>query len=206
MHNNRNVKYVMRDPPPGPSKMCYPFSGNPVKYGGTLKNIDGVNGYMLCNNPKQTGCKTCSEWVDKGNVGCILQMTNGSPQFCVISDTAGPINTCGCKNLPISGPGSGEIRSKIECLGSSAMPCPAPTPPGPAPAPTPKPSPAPTPPGPAPGPTPLPSAPSDPSTLILAIGGGVLGLIIIGIIIYYAVQRGKTKLKASTNKTNDISF
>ena len=185
----------MRDPPPGPSKMCYPFSGNPVKYGGTLKNIDGVNGYMLCNNPKQTGCKTCSEWVDKGNVGCILQMTNGSPQFCVISDTAGPINTCGCKNLPISGPGSDQVRSKIECLGSSSTPAPGPgkKPPGPTP-------------GPAPGPTPLPSAPSDPSTLILAIGGGVLGLIIIGIIIYYAVQRGKTKLKASTNKTNDISF
>ena len=34
------------------------------------------------------------------------------------------------------------------------------------------------------------------STLILAIGGGVLGLIIIGLIIYYAVQRGKTKQQA----------
>ena len=204
MHNNRNVKYVMRDPPPGPSKMCYPFSGNPVKYGGTLRNIDGVNGYMLCNNPKQTGCKTCSEWVDKGNVGCILKMTNGSPQFCVTSDLTGPISTGGCKNLPISGPGSGEIRSKIECLGSSSTPTPAPSPPGPGPAPGPGPTPKPSP-GP-PGPTPLPSPPSDPSTLILAIGGGVLGLIIIGIIIYYAVQRGKTKLKASTNKTNDISF
>ena len=33
-------------------------------------------------------------------------------------------------------------------------------------------------------------------TLILAIGGGVLGLIIIGILIHYAVQKGKTKQKA----------
>ena len=69
------------------------------------------------------------------------------------------------------------------------------------------PSPGPSP-GPNPGPTPS-SAPSDPTTLILAIGGGILGLVIISLIIYYAVQRGKTKqqaLKTSTNTTNDSGF
>ena len=54
------------------------------------------------------------------------------------------------------------------------------------------PTPAPTP-GPTPGPT---QTSSNSITLILAIGGGVLGLIIIGILIHYAVQKGKTKQKA----------
>jgi hypothetical protein len=31
-------------------------------------------------------------------------------------------------------------------------------------------------------------------------------LVIISLIIYYAVQRGKTKLKTSTNTTNDSGF
>jgi len=55
MHNNRNnAKYVMRGDPP-PDSICYPFEGNPVKYGGTFKNnMDGVNGYMLCLDPQQT--------------------------------------------------------------------------------------------------------------------------------------------------------
>ena len=151
MNNNRvSSKYIVRDPPPGPSKMCYPFSGNPVQYGGTFKNIDGVNGYMLCNSPKLPGCKTCSEWVDKENVGCILEMTNSSPEFCVTSSPAGPISTGGCKNLPISGPGSDQVRSKIECLGSSSTPAPGPAP-GPSP---PGPTPGPAPPGPTPGPGP----------------------------------------------------
>ena len=82
------------------------------------------------------------------------------------------------------------------------------TPPGPGPGPGPGPSPGPNP-GPTPGPTPGPSpssAPSDPTTLILAIGGGILGLVIISLIIYYAVQRGKTKLKTNTNTTNDSGF
>jgi len=76
------------------------------------------------------------------------------------------------------------------------------------PPPKPSPSPGPPPPSPKPSPGPPPPSPgpspghSDPSTLILAIGGGVVGLIIIGLIIYYTVQGGKTKLKASTNKTN----
>jgi len=60
-----------------------------------------------------------------------------------------------------------------------------------------------SPPGPTPAPTPGPTQTSSNSiTLILAIGGGVLGLIIIGILIHYAVQKGKTKQKALKVSTN----
>lgn len=45
--NSKNTKYILRKPPSGPAKICYPFSGNPAQYDDTLTTIAGVNGYRL---------------------------------------------------------------------------------------------------------------------------------------------------------------
>jgi len=210
MHNNRNnSKYVMRS---DVDNMCKP-NISPVKFGGDVDIINHkFKGYHLCAEGsigwpecKNNNFLTCGELADMGAPGCIV-MTDDGPQFCVteVDNGKGFIKPMTCNTIPA--PSSFLKYKTIECPYINPSPGPSP-----GPAPTPAPSPPGPSPGPSPGPTPkpspsAPSAPSDPSILILGIGGGVLGLIIISLIIYYAVQRGKTKLKTSTNTTNDSSF
>ena len=185
MNNNRNnnAKYVMRDsdsltqpaipPPPGTALYANVLDPNAVF----------IPGLLTTTNISEVD-KKCRE-----TAGC-----TGYLHECNDKKASEPSNTWDLISSKFD-------KTKLmpsEC-GSDTYNIIGPSPsPGPSPGPGPSPSPSP---GPSPGPTPS-SAPSDPTTLILAIGGGILGLLIISLIIYYAVQRGKTKQQALKVNTN----
>ena len=146
-------------------------------------------GFELCGEDNLSNCdggkgKTCGELLSDYAKKNKWRLPSDQKDFygCITRSTDGS-QTCLITDE------QGRVLPKMICDEIKGIDCVASSPsPGPGPSPS-------------PGPTPS-SAPSDPTTLILAIGGGIFGLVIISLIIYYAVQRGKTKQQALKVNTN----